>query len=61
MATRMQHCFNCGAQVGVFQAWPGDVIDCGKRECASEAQATCRERDEDAMERAREDDFDRYR
>lgn len=33
MAEKMQHCFNCGAEIGVYRSYPSDVESCGAREC----------------------------
>jgi len=34
---KMQHCFNCGAELGVY-ADHDPMDDCGKRECVRAAQ-----------------------
>ena len=54
-------CFNCGEDLGVVDVWPGDILSCGSQECAREERAAYREREQDVMERANEDNFDRYR
>lgn len=60
MAKKMQHCFNCGEELGVYDKWPGDIEVCGKQECVREARyADQAERDE-RYHAAREDDFSRY-
>lgn len=61
MAKKIQHCFNCGEELGVFELWPGDIEHCGKTECAREARYALQSQEADARERAREDDYDRYR
>lgn len=61
MAKRMQHCFYCGEEQGIFEAWHGDVITCGKLECEREAREVYRARDEEARYAAEQDDYDRYR
>ena len=58
---KIQHCFNCGEECGVFRAVPGDLVTCGKRECEREAANEERQQESDAFEAAREDHFDRYR
>lgn len=58
---KMQHCFNCGEELGVYRSYPGDVEHCGKRECAREAQYVYQYRDAEAQEAAAADNFDRYR
>jgi hypothetical protein len=30
---KMQHCFNCGKELGVYQAYYGDIQACGAHEC----------------------------
>ena len=59
-APKMQHCFNCGEELGVFQSWPGDMPTCGKQECDREAREVYRGQQEEAEERAREDGYSRY-
>lgn len=58
---RQCYCHNCGADLGVFDTWPGDVLDCGSPECSRETRAVYRERDDAARESAERDDYDRYR
>lgn len=44
---KMQHCFNCGAELGVYDRLPGDHDTCGAPECEREARdAYVAERDE---------------
>jgi len=57
----MQHCFNCGEELGVYEHYHGDIECCGKRECNREMQRALREEREDAMLRAEQDDFGAYR
>lgn len=61
MAKRMQHCFWCGEELGVYDAYPGDLDSCGKIECERETRYAQQVKDADAQNRAREDDCDRYR
>jgi hypothetical protein len=48
---KMQYCFNCGAELGVYQHYHGDIEHCGARECAREAQNSYRAEREEAHER----------
>lgn len=44
---KIQYCFNCGAELGVYIHYAGDIECCGKPECNREMQDTYRrERDE---------------
>ena len=58
---RIQHCFNCGADLGVYASWPGDIETCGKAECEREARYQRQAQEADVQERAAMDDYDRYR
>lgn len=58
---RMQHCFWCGEQLGVYDSYPGDIEHCHNSECARQAQYAMREREADAREQAERDNYDRYR
>ena len=60
MANKMQHCFWCGEDLGVYQSYPGDIEVCGKIECQKEARAAAREQRAERYEAAYEDDFMRY-
>lgn len=55
---KMQHCFYCGEELGIYYK-PYNVLDtCGKQECNREA----RYEEEDMAEReARADGYSRYR
>lgn len=35
---RMQHCFNCGEELGVFRSYHGDRNTCGRQECERAAR-----------------------
>jgi len=49
-APKMRHCFNCGAELGVYADF--DPLDnCGKSACVREARDQDREMREDAHER----------
>ena len=44
---KMQHCFNCGAELGVYAKLSRDHDTCGKIECEREARdAYAQEREE---------------
>lgn len=58
---RMQHCFWCGEELGVYDSYPGAIECCGKPECSREARHAQQELDADARDRASDDNFDRYR
>lgn len=58
---KMQRCFNCGAELGVYEHYHGDIECCGERECQKEMRNAFAEREEAARERAQEDNYDRYR
>ena len=30
---KMQHCFNCGEELGIYVAYYGDLQNCGADEC----------------------------
>jgi len=61
MVERMQHCFNCGDECGVFDNYHRDLVTCGKRECRREAREQARYEDDMARERAESDGYERYR
>ena len=51
---RMQHCFNCGAEIGVYT--DHEPLDtCGKRECEREARNQTEMERADAHERLDDD------
>jgi len=57
---KMQYCFNCGAPLGQYRSWPGDIECCGLPECVREERNAYREQQDEREERAREDDYNRY-
>lgn len=57
---KMQHCFNCGEELGVYASWPGDVEICGARDCQREARYQAQSEADERYSRASEDDFMRY-
>jgi len=58
---KMQQCFNCGKELGVYYSWPGDIQTCGERDCEREARKEQQERDDIAKDNARRDNYERYR
>ena len=58
---KMQHCFNCGAELGVYVAYYGDLQTCGSVECGKAERKAYRAEDENAQYEAERDNFDRYR
>jgi hypothetical protein len=58
---KMQHCFFCGQELGVYDSYPGDIEDCGEPQCAREARYERQAQEAEIRERAAEDDYDRYR
>jgi len=61
MAAKMQHCFNCGAECGVFDNYYRDLVTCGQRECEREARYQYQCDEADARDRAEQDGYERYR
>lgn len=51
MSEKMQHCFYCGEELGVYRHHPNDIEHCGSRECAREAMAAHRQERDEAHER----------
>jgi hypothetical protein len=48
---RMRHCFNCGAELGVYAARDYDPMDtCGALECDKGAREAARQEREEAHE-----------
>lgn len=60
-APRMQHCFYCGEELGVYRHFPEDIESCGKSECQREMNKAYREREAEVREAAENDNYDRYR
>lgn len=58
---RMQHCFWCGEELGVYETYRGDIEHCHQPECARQARYAMQEQDADARDRAEQDSFERYR
>lgn len=61
MAKRMQHCFWCGEELGVYDSYPGDIQCCGAPGCNAEYRHEMQAREADARDAAAEDNYDRYR
>lgn len=53
MAKKMQHCFSCGAELGIYDMPYGEWDSCGNPECDRTR--------EDTNEEAEEDHYDHYR
>lgn len=62
MSTAKQHhCFNCGADLGVYEAYYGDLQNCGSGECNRAEQDIHRsERDEAHEKLDRDMGWDRF-
>jgi predicted RNA-binding Zn-ribbon protein involved in translation (DUF1610 family) len=62
MKAKMQHCFWCGAELGVYEhhAQLDGPEACGERECQRELMAELRDQEEARRMRAEEDHFERY-
>lgn len=57
---KMQHCFNCGEELGVYVGTWGEPEVCGKSECQREARYQDQAAREQRQFDAAEDDFSRY-
>lgn len=60
MSKKMQHCFNCGKELGIYDHCPGDIETCGSSECEREARNCERERSDQLREDAASDNYERY-
>jgi len=60
MAKRIQQCFNCGEEMGVFDNY-GEIVTCGKLECDKQARKQYEAEIEEARHEAEKDEFERYR
>lgn len=58
---KMQHCYWCGAELGIYDKYPGDKDTCGARECQREASYDDRAERDQAADDAAQDDYARYR
>ena len=61
MAKRMQHCFYCGEELGIYSKFDDDLDTCGETECNRAEKAAYGEREAFVRERAEEDHYDCYR
>lgn len=53
---KMQHCWNCGKELGIYVAYYGDRDTCGDKECSREARI-----DEQAEREQEHEQLDRDR
>lgn len=61
MSKKMQYCFNCGKELGIYEKSYGEIDTCGERECERAAREYQAEVDADAEDRAERDHYVRYR
>ncbi len=61
MVKRMQYCFNCGEELGIYNKPFGDLDTCEKIECNRAERYAYREREKEARYQAEDDNYDRYR
>ena len=58
---KMQHCFNCGEEIGIYVRYIGDEPECcGKAECLRELRHQMAAEMADRRDRADEDGYERY-
>lgn len=58
---RMQHCHNCGEELGVYERYNGDEPECcGAAECQRELRYQLQAEEADRRDRAEEDHYGRY-
>jgi len=57
----MIYCANCGAEIGPGTNDPREPESCGEPECDTEVRNMYRQMDEDARDRAADDDYGAYR
>lgn len=57
---KMQHCWYCGAELGVYVKYYGDRDTCGKRECEREVQRSYQAERDERRHNAEDDDYMRY-
>jgi hypothetical protein len=60
MGAKMQHCFWCGAELGIYEHYRGDIEACSQPECQREMRAAYRAEEEERQYRAERDHFERY-
>jgi hypothetical protein len=57
----MLHCYNCGAELGMGQHWPGDEPECCERmECMRALRNDMAAQESERQQRAEEDRYGRY-
>ena len=61
MAEKMQYCFNCGVELGIYETHSDYFNTCGSKECERAAREAYAEQEAEATERARADQYDHYR
>jgi hypothetical protein len=61
MKTKRVHCIGCGLDLGESRSCFNEIESCGEPECERVARDTDRAEREEAQERAREDDWGKYR
>lgn len=54
------YCDNCGADCGTGTRYYGDFVSCSEPECGQAERDYYRERQAEAQEAAREDNYERY-
>lgn len=59
MVKRMQRCFNCGEELGVYDNF-GELDHCGKPDCSREFRYMIECERADRRAAAEDDDFNRY-
>lgn len=53
---KMRHCWNCGAEIGVYADWrQSDLDDCGSLECQRETRRAFQAEREEAHDRLDEE------
>jgi hypothetical protein len=58
---KMQHCCYCGAELGIYEKYHGDLDTCGARECEREMHSMLQaERDEAHEQLDRDMGWDRF-
>ena len=60
MSKRMQHCYNCGAELGVYYQYPGDHDTCGDPECDKALRDDERAARSERQYEAEQDDYSLY-
>lgn len=58
---KMQHCFNCGAELGIYRSYYGEIETCEQPECQREMRNWYADKEASAREAAEDDDYSRYK